>query len=301
VAGTIGMLFVSVAVFGGGALMECGTEEQRQRILPGLGKGETIIVFALTEPNSGSDAAALRTTADADGDDFVLNGSKIFCTGALIADYIVTVVRTNRSVPNHKGLSLFLVDRKSPGLSIRPLPKLGYKAIQTCEVGYDNVRVPRANLMGEVDQGWPLLLRTLDVERISTAAMAVGMSDGAFSYALQYSKEREQFGQPIGKFQVISHMLADMAAETEVGRLLTYQAASKKTQGIPCSLEASMAKAYSTELATRTATRGMQIMGGYGYMMEYDMQRYYREAKLLEVAGGSNQIQHEIIAKLIGL
>lgn len=301
VSGSICMMYTGTAVFGGASLLELGSEEQKQTLLQRLCEGKLRMAWALTEPNAGSDAASIQTSAVRDGDDYVISGEKMFCTAADVADRIILAARTNKEVPKHRGITLFLLDRRSPGVTVRPIKKLAYNAIHTCQVFLDSVRLPGSEILGGLDNGWAGILVCLDNERIVTAAMATGLADGALTYACDYANQRQQFGRTIGKFQAIAHMLADMAIDVEAARWLTYSAAHKKARGQPYHSEASMAKAFATEVGTRTATRGMQVLGGYSYAMEFDMQRYYREAKLLEVAGGSTQIQRNIIARELGL
>jgi len=284
------------------AILGFGTEEQKREYLPRIAAGKLRFAMGLSEPNHGSDLATLETTARLEGDTYIVNGSKIFTTGADTSDYILTVVRTDLNAkPAHKGLSVLIIPTNSPGITIRKLDKLAGQAVHTCEVFFDDVRVPRSQLLHEENKGWYVIMRHLDEERMLMSAQCIGTARGAYEYALKYAKEREQFGQPIGKFQVIGHMLADMATGVELCRLITYYAIWRKENGLPCSKEASMARVFASETAMKIATQAMQILGGYSYMMEYEAQRYFREAKLWEIAGGTNQIQRNIIAKEIGL
>ncbi|MGE3620493.1 MAG: acyl-CoA dehydrogenase family protein [Acidimicrobiia bacterium] len=299
--GSVNMTYVPTAVFGNQTVLGGGSEEMKARFLPRMAAGELRTAFALTEPEAGSDAAALRTRAVLDGDTWVVNGSKIFSTGAHVADYLVLSARTGSTESRHAGVSVFMVDARSEGLTITGIPKLGHNAVKTCEVGIADVRVPADAVIGEVDKGWGALHKALDAERIAVAAICTGLSQRCTDMALDYGRQREQFGQPIARFQSISHMLADMETETEACRLLTYKAAWLADRGLPVSKLASMAKTFATEAATRQATHGMQVLGGYSYTKEYEMERFYREAKLYEVAGGSTQIQRNIIAKEMGI
>lgn len=284
------------------AILSFGSEAQKRDYLLRIAAGRCRMAMGLSEPNHGSDLATLETAAMTDGDHYVIRGSKIFTTGADTADYIFTLVRTDRGAPvPHKGLSVLLVPAGSPGISIRKLKKLGGQAVHTCEVFFDDVRVPRSQLLHQENKGWEVVMKHLDEERILMGAQCTGTARGAFEYALQYAKERQQFGQSIGKFQAIGHMLADMAIGVELCRLITYKAIAQKLKGLPCSKEASMARIFASETAMRIATQGMQVLGGYSYMMEYDAQRYFREAKLWEIAGGTNQIQRNIVARELGL
>ncbi|TAK31095.1 MAG: acyl-CoA dehydrogenase [Chloroflexota bacterium] len=283
------------------AILSFGSEEHKREFLPQIASGKLRMAMGLSEPDHGSDLVTLETTADLDGDEYVIRGNKIFTTGADNAQYIFTMVRTDKSVSPSRGISVLLTPTNSPGISIRPLKKLGGQAVHTCEVAFDDVRVPKANLLYELNKGWKIVMEHLDEERILMGAQCLGTARGAFECALRYAKEREQFGQPIGKFQTIAHMLADMAIDVEAIRLMTYNNIYRKTNGLPCTKEASMARVFCSEAAMRTAHKAVQIHGGYGYMMEYDAQRYFREAKLWEIAGGTNQIQREVIARELGL
>lgn len=284
------------------AILGFGNEEQKRHFLPRIVKGECRMAMGLTEPNHGSDLATLETMAYLDGDEYVINGSKIFTTGAHISHYIFLLVRTDKTAsPPHRGLSVLLTPTDSSGLTIRTLRKLGGDAVHTCEVSFDNVRVPRSNLLHEEGKGWHIVMAHLDEERILQGAKCTGTTRAAFEYALKYAKEREQFGQPIGKFQAIAHMLADMASDVEICRLLTHYAIWRKENGLPCSKEAAMAKLVTSEAAMRTSHKAVQILGGYGYTMEYEAQRYFRESKFWEIGGGTSQIQRDIIAKRLGL
>ncbi|MGH9391066.1 MAG: acyl-CoA dehydrogenase family protein, partial [Vicinamibacteria bacterium] len=241
-SGSVLMAFLITSVFGVEALLVAGSEEQKRMYLPKAASGDLLIAFGLTEPGAGSDAAALRTYAERDGDSFVLNGTKTFCTGADTADRIVLVARTDRDVEAHEGITLFFLDARSPGVTARPIAKLGHHAVHTCDVALENVRVPASDLLGGLNEGWWNALAILDAERIWSGSVGLGMARGAFDLALRYANERSQFGRTIGRFQAISHMLADMATEIDVLRPVVYRAAWMKDQGIPCSKEASMAK-----------------------------------------------------------
>jgi len=210
-------------------------------------------------------------------------------------------VRTNKDVPKHQGISMFLIDPKSPGIEIRKIRTLGRRMIHATEIFLEDVRVPKENLVGELNGGWKVLLSGLELERLFACAGYVGNAQTVVDVALQHAKERVQFGRPIGTFQAIGHMLADMQTEVDAARLLTYRAAWMIDQGIPCMKEVSMAKLFGSETFARLTNQGMQIMGGYGYSMEYDMQRYFRDARIVTVAAGSSQMQRTIIAREMGL
>jgi len=291
-------------IFGGAIIKECGSEQQKQFYLPRIARGEIIFSYGITEPDGGSDAAAAKTTAVQQVDTFVINGSKMFITGANRTDYIIVLARTDKNVPKHKGLSMFIVDTKSKGYSAKPLKKLALHLDDTCEVSFDNVVVPKENILGgpeALNQGWPLLLKTLEMEHIQLAAGSVGAMQATYDDALDYAKQREQFGQPIGKFQAISHMLAEMAVDLHLSRLITYHCAWMKSEGMPCYKESCMAKLYTTETATKLALKAMEIFGGYSMMMEYDVQRYLRESFIGLIGGGTKQIQKNMIARTLGL
>ena len=301
IGGSAVMTYAPTAVFGNQVLVDSGSPEQRARYLPGMASGGIRTAFALTEPEAGSDAAAVRTRAVRDGDSFVLDGAKIFSSGAAVADLLVVTARTGPPDSGPRGLTVFLVDARSPGLTITGIPKLGHHAVQTCEIGISDVRVPADAVVGDVDGGWDVVVRALDAERICTAGFSTGLAQRCCDMALAYALERRQFGRPVATFQAIGHMLAEMETETAAARWLMLDAAWRKDQGQPCSKQASMAKAYATECGTRTATRGMQVLGGYSYTKEFEMERFYREAKLYEIAGGSTQIQRNIIAREMGI
>ncbi|MDA8267050.1 MAG: acyl-CoA dehydrogenase family protein [Actinomycetota bacterium] len=299
--GSVNMTYMPTAVFGNQTLLGGADPAMQARFIPRLCAGELRTAFALTEPEAGSDAAAIRTRAVPDGDGYVLNGSKIWSSGALAADYLVLSARTGTLDERHTGISVFMVDANSPGVEIRHIPKLGHLAVRSCEIHLTDCVVPADQVIGEVGRGWKALVRALDAERICVAAICTGLSQKCTDLALDYGIGRQQFGQPVAAFQAISHMLAEMETETAASRWLTRFAAWSVDQGLPVTKEASMAKAYATELATRTATRAMQVHGGYGYSKEFEIERFYREAKLYEVAGGSTQIQRNLIAARMGI
>lgn len=291
-------------LFGGEIILINGSEEQKKHYLPKIASGEIKCAMALTEPDAGSDAASVKTTAVREGDKFILNGTKMFITGAHVADYIMTVAITDRERSRYKNLSMFLVKRESKGLTTNLVKKLGSRAVGSNEIILDDVEVSIEDIVGgpeALNRGWNQVLRLLDVERIVIAACSVGGAQVAFDDALEYSKQRVQFGQPVGKFQINQHKFATMATEIQCARLLTYYAAWLKNQGKSCSKEASMAKYYATDVSKKTAIEGLQIMGGYGYTMEFDMQRYLRSALLAPIIGGTNEIQKNIIARFLGL
>lgn len=288
-------------VFNALILLHHGTEKQKNKYIPRVIKGGMMWSICLTEPNAGSDVASLVTSAVPDGDDFIINGQKVFITGADEAEIMTIAVRTDENVPKHKGISMFLLDPKSPGIEIRPINTLGRKIGHATEIFMDNVRVPGENLIGELNKGWKVLLSGLEIERVYASAGYVGNAQTVVDDALEHAKKREQFGRPIGSFQAIGHMLADMQTEVDISRLLVYRAAWMIDQGIPCMKEVSMAKLFGSETLAKLTNQGMQIMGGYGYTMDYDMQRFFRDARIITVSAGSSQMQRTIIARNMGL
>jgi alkylation response protein AidB-like acyl-CoA dehydrogenase len=289
--------WLPTATFCAKGLARFGTDEQKKEILPRIAAGEVRMAMGLTEPEAGSDLTHLSTRATRDGRDFVVRGQKVFTTGADTADYIFAFVRTDTSASASKGLSVVLIPRDAAGVTVRPLRKLAGQATHTCEVFLDDVRVPEANLVGELGNGSRIIFELMNGERIYVGAEGTGLGQGALDMALKYAKERSQFGKPIIEHQAVAHMLADMAMDVQTSRLITYHAAWKLQQGLDCTLEASMAKVHGSEAGTRCANRGMQILGGYSYMVEYGMERYWRETKLYEIAGGTNQIMRNVIAR----
>lgn len=296
-------VYVAATFFGGEIIGHLGNEEQKQFFLPKIAKGEISFAYALTEPDAGSDTASVKTFALSKGDTFVINGSKIFISGARAADYMLLLTRTDRQVPKHKGLTFFIVDTKSPGITARPIPKVGVHGSDTCEVALENVEVSKEAILGgeqNLNRGWEQLLSTLDVEHIHIAAEGVGLAQGAWEETARYITQRKQFDQPISKFQVIQHTMAEDYMHIEAARLLTYYAASLADRNLPCWKESTMAKLYATEVAKRVALNGVQFHGGYGYTMEYDIQRYMRDSLVLTIGGGTSQVLKNIIAKSLG-
>jgi alkylation response protein AidB-like acyl-CoA dehydrogenase len=292
----------NIMLYGNNIIATNGSPEQKQKYLPKLARGELKFAYALTEPNAGSDAVSIQTKAVQEGDYYVINGSKIFITGAGIADIVVTNTRTAEA--KFDGITDFLVETCSDGFSATPIRDLGYRGSNTCEVHYDSVKVSSENILGGVEclnHGWKQMMRLLNAERLVLSSCALGIGQAALDYALKYAKEREQFGRPIGSFQAITHMLVEMATELEAARRLAYYAAWKETQKMTCVKETSMAKYFCSEVAKRIALQGIQILGGYGYTMEYDAQRFLRDVLVLSIGGGTTQIQKNIIGKQLGL
>ena len=272
-----------------------GTEDQKQRFLVPAIKGEKIACLGITEPNAGSDVASIQTKAKRDGDDWVINGRKIFITNGVKADFIVLVARTG---VEKREFSLFIVEKGTPGFEVtHKLDKLGMRSSDTAELLFEDCRVPQESLLGEEGKGFRQIMWELQGERIAGAANAIGRAQNAFDLALKYAQERIQFGHPICEFQVIRHYFAEMAAELEAARQLIYSVAWRYQQGEYPVKEIAMAKLVAATTAFRVADRALQIHGGYGYMMEYPIQRYWRDIRLGRIGGGSDEIMKEIIAK----
>lgn len=278
-----------------------GNEEQRKKYVVPLAKGEKLGAWGLTEPNAGSDAGATQTTAALDGDEWVLNGSKMFITHGGVGEIAVILAMTDRQ-KGSKGVSAFIVEKGTKGFSPGTKEKkLGLRASDTWELVLDDCRLPKENLLGKLNEGFFDALKILDGGRISIAALALGLAQGAFEASLKYAKEREQFGRPIGKFQAIQWMLADMATEIDAARLLVYRAAYLKDRGKRMTKEAAMAKMFASEVGMRAATNAIQIHGGYGYMKDYPVERFFRDVKLCEIGEGTSEIQRLVIARQLGL
>ncbi|NLK52046.1 MAG: acyl-CoA dehydrogenase [Syntrophomonadaceae bacterium] len=277
-----------------------GTEEQKEKYLKPLCKGEMLGAFALTEPSAGSDAASLRTSAVRRGDRYIVNGNKIFITSGGYADMYVTFVRTDPTTRNHQGITCLIVDKDAPGLIIgKPEEKMGLNGSATVALTFENMEIPVENRMGEEGKGFNVAMALLDGGRISIGAQGLGIAQGCFDLTLPYVKSREQFGRPLTANQGVQWMLADMVTEIEAARLLIHRAAWLKDNQLPHSLEASMAKRYATDTAMRVTTDCVQLFGGYGYCREYQVERYMRDAKITQIYEGTNQIQRIVIAKRI--
>ncbi|HEY3993806.1 MAG TPA: acyl-CoA dehydrogenase family protein [Ktedonobacteraceae bacterium] len=281
-------------------LVVYGSEEQRQRFLPRMATGELRGALGLSEASGGSDVQAISMTAERVGDDYILNGSKLWVTNGVRAGIYAVLARTDpASHPPYKGMSLFLVERNTAGLSTgRVFDKLGYKGVETAEVLFEQVRVPAANLLGEhPGQGFKHVMSGLEVGRINVAARAVGVAQAAFEDAIKYAQQRQTFGQPIAQHQAIQFKLADMATRIEAARLLVEQAARKKDRGERCDLEAGMAKLFASETCQHVTLEAMRVFGGFGYTKEFNVERYYRDAPLMLVGEGTNEIQSLVIAR----
>jgi alkylation response protein AidB-like acyl-CoA dehydrogenase len=286
-----------------GPLYYFGSEEQKQKYLPALCRGETLWAFGLTEPNAGSDAANSNTTAVLDGNEWVINGSKIFITNASskISAGSTVLCKTGTRDDGKPELSCILVETGTPGYVTKEMhDKMMWRASNTSELYFEDCRVPKENLLGPRGHGFHQMMQTLDGGRLSIAAMGLGGAQGCFDMALKYSNEREQFGRPIANFQVNSFKLADMAMEIECARLLLYKACWLRDNDMPFSKEAAMAKLYCSEVMYRCANHSVQLHGGYGLMKEYDVERFYRDQKLLEIGEGTSEVQRIVISRYIG-
>jgi butyryl-CoA dehydrogenase len=274
-----------------------GTEEQKLEYLVPLASGEKIGAFGLTEPQAGSDAGATRTRAVRDGDEWVINGQKIYITNGSVADVVVVTAKTDPE-KGTRGISSFIIERGTPGFEPgRDEKKMGLKGSVTSELFFQDCRIPAGNLLGKENEGFKQFLTTLDAGRVAIAAMAVGLAQGAFDRALAYSQERVQFGQPIAKFQAIQWMIADMATEIEAARFMVHRAAWLKEQGVRFTKEAAMAKLFATEMSERVCRKAIQIHGGCGYVQEYEVERMYRDQRLCAIGEGTNEIQRLVIAR----
>lgn len=283
---------------GAGPLLYCGTEEQKRNYVIPVAKGEKILVFALTEPGAGSDAGGTLTSAVQAGDEFILNGRKTFISGAPFADYAVVYAKTDPSQKGSKGISMFLVDMKLPGVSCgKPEHKMGIVGYPTSDIILEDVHVHKRDLLGPLHKGFSTAMKTLDGGRLGMAAQAVGIAQGCLDASVKYAKERKQFGKPIAKFQAISFMLADMATEIEAARQLVYSTAVRKDAGDPESAKlCAMSKLYAAEMCNRAAYKAVQIHGGYGYIKEYKVERFYRDARITSIYEGTSQVQQMVIS-----
>lgn len=288
--------------FGARPIAELGTNEQKDKHLPMIGAGREKWCMALTEPGGGTDIlGAIRTTADKKGDEYVVNGSKMFISGAHVADYILLIAITDKEIKRTKGLSILIVDAKSPGITINLIPKVGIHACGTTEIVFEDVRVPAENLLGQENMGWYHILTVLNPERIGTSMLSLGIAHSAFSYALEYSKQRVAFGKPIGQFQILQHYLADIAIEIENARNLIYKCAWLCDTNQRYDVEATMAKISACRASEKAALWGMEILGGYGFTMEYDMQRHFRDFKQMMFSPISDEMSKNYIAQSYGL
>ena len=292
--GVITAVHNSIAPF---PIIKYGTEEQKRKYLPSLARGEYLGAFALTEPNAGTDAASIQTTAEKEGDEYVLNGTKIFITNAPQAGIITVLAKTDRS-KGAKGISAFIVEKDTPGFKLGVLEKkMGIRGSHQAELIFENCRIPAENLIGKEGMGFRIAMEGLDHGRVGIAAQALGIAQGAIDEAVEYAKQREQFGRPLAKFQAIQWMIADMETRVNAARWLVYSAADKKTRGKRFSKDAAMAKLFASETANWVVNRAVQIHGGYGYTKEYTVERLFRDAKITEIYEGTSEIQRLVIAR----
>ena len=291
------------SVFCGLNLVRKGSEEQKAAWVPRILAGEVRMAIAMSEPEAGSDLGAMRTTAVRDGVEWVINGQKLWCTGAGARDAVLNVyLKTDPAAQNYReGMSLLLVDNDTPGVQLRKLDMLGRRCVGTYEVFFNDVRVPAGRMVGGLNKGWDCVLSGLQIERTVSSAVNCGAAQDCVDVALEYAKERVQFGRPIGTNQAIAHMLADMQTEVEAARSLMWRAAWIVDSGRDALREISMAKLFSSETYAKVANLGMQVLGAYGYSMEYDMQRHYRDARSTTIAAGTSQMQRNLIAGLMGV
>jgi hypothetical protein len=278
-------------------IYQFGSEEQKRKYVPSLASGKKLAAWGLTEPNSGSDAASMLTTAVRDGDHWVLNGTKNFITNSHSAEVAVVMAITDRE-KGHHGISAFIIEKGTPGFSAsKKENKLGMRASETGQLVMDNCRIPYENLIGELNEGFKQAMQILDGGRISIAALSVGLAQGALDACIRYARERKQFGKPIGEFQAIQFKLADMATEIQAARLLTMKAASLKDEGKNTNMESAQAKLFASETAVRVTSEAVQIFGGYGFIKEYPVEKYYRDVKLCTIGEGTSEIQRIVIAR----
>ena len=282
-------------------ILLAGNKEQKQAHLPRVASGEYIPAFGLTEPEAGSDAAAIQTRATLAGDSYVLNGGKCFISHGAVAHIFSVFAKTDPTLTGTRGISAFVVDKNSPGFSIGKIErKMGAHGVTNTELLFDDCRIPQENLLGKEGEGFRIAMKTLDVTRPTVASQAVGIAQGAFDYAVNYAKQRVQFGQPIIRFQGIQFMLADMAMEIEAARQLTYKAATLIDQGSEeVEKFGAMCKCFASDVAMRVTTDAVQVLGGYGYMKDYPVERMMRDAKLIQIWEGTNQIQRLVIGRTL--
>ena len=296
VCGTTGVVLSAHTSLCCAPIMENGTEEQKMKYLPRLASGEWIGAFGLTEPNAGTDAAMQQTTAVLDGDQYVLNGNKIFITNAVYAHVYVIFAMTDKSLGN-KGISAFIVEKGTPGFSIgKKEKKMGIRGSATTELVFEDCRIPKENLLGQQGKGFPIAMKTLDGGRVGIAAQALGIAQGAMDETIKYTKERKQFGRSISQFQNTQFQMADMETKVQAARLLVRSAHWKKDNGMPYSVDAAMAKLFAAETAMEVTTKAVQLHGGYGYTREYPVERMMRDAKITEIYEGTSEVQRMVIA-----
>ena len=299
VCGGIGLSVAAHNSLCTGHILYHGNEEQKKKYLPKLATGEWIGAWGLTEANTGSDAMRMKTTAVQDGDDWIINGTKNWITHGLSGDVAVVLIRTGELLDSN-GITAFIIEKGTPGFSaVKIKDKLGVRASETAELIFDNVRLPKENVIGNVGEGFKQAMKVLDGGRISIASLSCGVARGAYEASVQYAKEREQFGKPIGKFQAIAFKLADMATEIEAAELLTFQAAYLKNSKKPVTKAGAYAKYYASEVSVKCGNEAVQIMGGYGYTKEYPAEKFLRDSKLMTIGEGTSEIQKIVISREI--
>lgn len=297
VSATVGVILSVHTSVGTNPILRFGTEEQKRKFVPDLAQGKSLAAFCLTEPSAGSDAGAIKSRAVKQGDDYVINGSKVFITNGGEADiYIIFAVTDPEK--GSRGISAFIVEKDTPGLVIgKDEKKMGLRGSRTVPLTFEDMKVPADNLLGEEGQGFKIALANLNIGRIGIAAQALGIAEAAFEAAAHYAKERKQFGKPIAEQQAIAFKLADMATAVESARLLLYKAADLCSTGQPCAKEVSMAKLFASRAAVENATEAIQVFGGYGYTKDYPVERFFRDAKVTEIYEGTSEIQRMVISK----
>ncbi len=300
VCASTGVTLSAHVSLGANPIYKFGSEEQKKKFLVPLAEGSKLGAFGLTEPSAGSDAGGTRTTAERDGEAWVLNGNKIFITNGGDAETYVVFARSDQASRKHHGISAFILEKDTPGFSFgKKEAKLGIRSSPTVELIFDNCRIPRDNLLGEEGKGFRIAMQTLDGGRIGIASQALGIAQGAFEAAVNYARERKQFDQPIANFQGVQFMLADMATQIEAARLVVYQAAWKASAGQPFSKESAMAKLLASETAMQVTTKAVQVFGGYGYTREYPVERMMRDAKITEIYEGTSEVQRLVIGTAV--
>lgn len=300
VCGSTGVTLSAHLSLGANPIFMFGTKEQKKQYLIPLADGRKLGAFALTETAAGSDAGGTKTTAVREGDSWVLNGTKIFCTNGGEAEIYVVFARSDKNAQKHHGISAFIVEKDTPGFSFgKKEAKMGIRSSPTRELIFDNCRIPAANLLGDEGSGFKIAMKTLDGGRIGIAAQALGIAQGAYEAALNYARERKQFEQTISTFQAVQFKLADMATEIEAARLLVYQAAYRASAGLPYGKESAMAKMYASDVAMKVATEAVQVFGGYGFTRDFPAERMMRDAKITQIYEGTNEVQRIVIGAAI--
>ncbi|ENQ3107102.1 butyryl-CoA dehydrogenase [Bacillus sp. 491mf] len=299
VSATVGVILSVHTSVGTNPILYFGTEEQKKKYIPKLATGEYLGAFALTEPSAGSDAGSLKSRAVRQGDEYVINGSKVFITNGGEADTYIVFASTNPDAGT-RGISAFIVPKDTPGLVIgKDEHKMGLLGSRTVQLTFEDMKVPAENLLGEEGQGFKVAMANLDAGRIGIGAQSLGIAEAALDCATDYAKERRQFGKPIAAQQGLGFKLADMATAVEAARLLVYRAASLRTQGLPCGKEASIAKLFASKTAVEVAIEAVQVLGGYGYTKEYSAERFFRDAKICEIYEGTSEIQRLVISRAL--